>query len=171
MTSLRCTGLLLAAFSLASCGSSNSDNTVPFVGNWTVTTGMLTGMCPMPVNTVMQKLDGGQQAITKLTDSSVSIALLPTCSIILDVTGNVASLRMTTPPQSCMVSFEGLPVMGVPVTVTFTAGHFMVTGQTASFDYSGTGTLSIISCPVTATGMSMKSAAPAAMDAGALDGP
>jgi hypothetical protein len=160
-------GLAAAALALgAGCGSSGSDTdkTLPFVGNWTVTTGTLTAMCPAPLNAQMQKLDGGQQTITKGADGSLSIAILPGCNVILDVTGTVANLRATTPPQSCMLMFMGLPVQG-----TFTAGNFTVTDQTASFSYTGTATLGAISCPVTSVGMSMKSVA--SMDAGRLDGP
>jgi hypothetical protein len=153
------------------CGSSgDSDKTVPFVGNWTVTTGTLTAMCPDPLGTVMQKLDGGQQTITKSSDGSVTISILPNCNVILDVSGKVATLRATTPPQSCMLSFNGLPVMG-----TFTGGTFTVTDQTASFNYSGTAGLGLIMCPVSSVGMSMKVAAPEggvapSPDAGLNDG-
>src|SRR6185436_3399860 len=143
---------------VVSCGS-ESDKTAPFVGTWTVTTGTLTGMCvglPMPFT---QKLDGGQQTITKNADGSLSISILPGCNIILDVNGSVATLRATTPPQMCSFQFS---VMGtsLPVRGTFTAGNFTVTGDTASFSYMGMAMAGPLSCPVTGIGMSKKGAAP-----------
>jgi hypothetical protein len=169
--------LLLAALALAACSSSSNNNepdkTAPFVGNWTVTTGTLTAMCaaPPPLNMVNQKLDGGQQVITKAADGSLTITILPGCNVILDVNGTVATLRMTTPPQSCTLMFNGLPVLG-----TFSSGTFTVTGETASFAYSGTGSLGTIMCPVSAMGMSMKTPPPAdggsaPPDGGSSDGP
>jgi hypothetical protein len=169
MTSSKCR-LLLAALVLAGCGE--TDKTAPFVGTWTVTMGTLTGTCPPPLpSPIMQKLDGGQQTITKTADGALSVSILPGCSVILDVTGNVASLRMTTPPQMCNFTFNGLPVMG-----TFTGATFTLNGQTASFNYTGTGMVGTLSCPVTGMGMSMKGApadggSTTSPDTGAFDGP
>jgi hypothetical protein len=143
--------LIALALLVTSCGSSESDKTAPFVGSWTVTTGTLTAMCPAPIGTNNQKLDGGQQTITKAADGSLTIAILPGCNVTLDVSGNAANLRVTMPPQTCMLSFMGLPVMG-----SFTGGNFTVNGQTATFSYMGNATLGAIVCPVSATGMSMK---------------
>jgi hypothetical protein len=174
MLSVRPRTILLAALVLASCGSSESDKTAPFVGNWTVAMGTLTAMCPAPLGTSMLKLDGGQQTITKTADGALSISILPNCNITLDVSGSAASLRMTNPPQNCMFKFMGLDVMG-----TFTAGSFTLNGETASFSYVGNATLAAgaIMCPVNGMGTSMKSA-PAdggsAADAGSgstTDGP
>jgi hypothetical protein len=143
--------LLLPLTGCGSSASTPSDPTVPFVGTWTVTTGTLTAACPAPLGNQMQKLDMGQQTITKATDGSLSLTILPGCNIILDVAGNAANLRMTMPPQTCALSFMGVPVMG-----TFTGGNFTVNGQSATFSYTGNATLGAIVCPVTGTGMSTK---------------
>jgi hypothetical protein len=163
--------LMLLLLPLAGCGSSESDKTAPFLGTWTVTTGTLSGMCAAFPTPIMQKLDGGQQTITKTADGALSVSILTGCSIILDVTGNVASLRATTPPQMCNFTFNGLPVMG-----TFTGATFTLNGQTASFNYTGTGMVGTLACPVTGMGMSMKSApadggSTSSPDMGAFDGP
>lgn len=140
------------------CGSSESDKTAPFVGTWTVTSGSLTGTCPM-VPPFMQKLDGGQQTITKTADGALSLAIFPGCNVILDVNGTTATLRATTPPQSCMFPFmyagTQIQVMG-----SFTAGNFMVTGETGSFSYMGNAMAGPLTCVVMGMGMSMKGAAP-----------
>lgn len=162
--------IALLALVVAGCGSSESDKTAPFVGPWTVTTGSLTGMCTGLPTPFTQKLDGGGQTITKTADGALSMTILPGCNIILDVAGNVATLRATMPPQSCTFQFM---VMGtsLPVMATFSSGTFTVNGSTASFNYVGNAAAGILSCMVTGTGMSMKGAPPdaggSAADAGA----
>jgi hypothetical protein len=143
--------LLLAVLVLAGCGGGEEDKTAPFVGTWTVTMGTLSGTCPILPMPIMQNLAGGQQIITKTADGALSVSIISGCNIIFDVTGNVANLRVTTPPQSCNFTFNMLPVMG-----TFTGATFTVNGQTASFNYAGTGMLGTIACPVTGVGTSMK---------------
>jgi hypothetical protein len=113
----------------------------------------------------MQKLDGAQQTLTKTADGAVSMTILTGCNIILDVNGKVATLRATTPPQTCMFPFMFMGV-AVPVMGTFTAGNFTIgeSGTTASFNYMGMAAAQLLTCTVTGTGTSMKGAAP---DAGA----
>jgi hypothetical protein len=165
MRCMRFAALAFLSLALASCGGSSTDGgdkTLPFVGTWTVTTGSLTAMCPAPLGTMMQALDGGQQAISKATDGSLSVTILPGCSVSFDPSGNTATLR-TSPPQTCMLTVMGIQVMG-----TFTSGSFMVTDKTATFSYAGNASLSgLLNCPVTASGTA---ALGAAADAGAPAG-
>jgi hypothetical protein len=163
--------IVAAALALAGCGGSSdsADKTAPFVGPWTVTGGTLTGMCaglPMPFT---QQLAGGQQTITKNADGSVNISLFPNCNVILDVNATVATLRATTPPQSCMFAFD---FMGTPLQVmgTFTAGNFTVTGETATFSYTGNAVAGPLNCPVMGMGTSKKGAAPDGGGAAPADG-
>jgi hypothetical protein len=168
--------LLLAPFLLIACGSSGGgqpdaspdaevDKTAAFVGPWTVSMGTLTATCmglPMPIT---QKLDGAGQNITKNMDGSISQTILTGCNIILDVNGNAATLRVTTPPQMCMFPFMSMGVT-LQVSGTFTQGNFTVTGNTATFSYVGNATTQPLPlmCTVSGMGTLMKGAPP---DAGA----
>jgi hypothetical protein len=152
--------ILAAALLLAGCGSSaDADKTAPFVGPWTVTTGTLTGMCTGLPAPFMQPLTGGQQTITKTADGALSLTILPNCNITMDVAGTVATLRATTPPQTCMFQFMFMGT-SLPVMATFSSGTFTVTGSNASFSYVGSANAGILNCMVTGTGTSMKGAAP-----------
>jgi hypothetical protein len=146
--------LAIAAALFASCGSSSSeaDKTGAFVGPWTVNMGAVTGNCPT-LGMVNFKLDGAVQTIVKGTDSDLAVTLLTGCTVKMDVAGSVATVR-TTPAQTCMIS---LP-QGFPITATFTGGTFTVAGTTAMFNFSGTGALGALSCPVMGTGTSTKGA-------------
>jgi hypothetical protein len=163
--------LAIAACLILGCGGSNSsssdastpDKTAPFLGPWTVSVGAVMGTCPV-VGMIDYKLDGSVQAISKGTDSDLAVTLLAGCTVKMDVMGTVATLR-TTPPQTCTLMLPN----GLPVMATFTSGMFNVADQRASFTFSGTGALGMLSCPVTGTGMSLKGA-PADGGAPAADG-
>src|SRR5437867_1675856 len=94
---------VLIPLALAACGSSGGegDKTSPFIGTWRVTTGKLTAICPDPIGSQDQKLDDSEQSIAKGTDSDLVLTLLPGCSVKLDVTGKMANLKASNPPQTC----------------------------------------------------------------------
>jgi hypothetical protein len=155
--------LLSLASALVGCSSSDGgDKTAAFVGPWTVTSGAVTGNCPTlgAAGMVNVKLDGSVQTIAKGTDSDLAVTLLAGCTVKMNVSGTVATL-ITMPVQSCMISFNGLPV-----TATVTGGTFTVSDKTASFMFSGMGALGALSCPVMGSGTSMKGAT---ADGGATD--
>jgi hypothetical protein len=158
--------ILAMTLAVAGCGSSSeTDKTAPFLGAWTIGTGAVTGTCPAPFNMVSQKLDGSVQTVAKGTDSDLVLTLITNCTLKMDVTGNVATIR-TNPVQSCMLTFNA---MGIPVmpTATFSGGSFTVSGTTASFTFTGTATAGPLSCMLTGNGALTKGAsdAGAAVDA------
>lgn len=128
------------------------DKTAAFVGTWTVTGGMLMGMCmPAPPGlppSFMQNLDRGEQVIKKGTDADLEIGVLEGCSVKADVADKVATIR---PGQSCNIMFMGFPVMG-----TVNTGNYTLTDTGASFAYTGVASLGNITCPFNASGMSVR---------------
>jgi hypothetical protein len=150
---------------LAGCGGSDdqpADKTGPFVGTWTAT-GAQMGTCPAPIGSFNQPIDNVVQTISKGTDSDLSMTLFMGCTVKLDVTGTVATIR---PGQACSLMVMGVTAMGAINTGTFT-----VTGDTASFNYAGTGGLGPIMCTFSASGTSKKGAATDAGAGSSTDGP
>jgi hypothetical protein len=156
--------IVTVALANAGCGGDSGGATDPFVGRWMVTAGtqkVNCGALTVPDN----NLAGTFQELKKDTDNTLSIDLTMGCVVKLDVSGTTATVR---PNQTCTITTM-VQNMNLSVNGTITGGKFVVNGTTATFDYMGTAMAGgVFTCTFSASGMSMKSTAPA--DAGSSGG-
>jgi hypothetical protein len=142
---------------LASCGGSSGSGSTPsdldrFIGTWTISTGTLMATCP-PLPTPVSSPLTGDQMVQKGTDSDLVFNVQPMCHLLVDVNGNVATVR---PRQSCTVTAAGANVPG-----TVESGNLTVSGETASFTVGGTAANPLGgTCTFTGVGMSARTAGP-----------
>jgi hypothetical protein len=147
----------LLVLALVGCGGGGSGGgSTPsdldrFVGTWTVTTGMLMATCkglPVPISTMLM----GDQQVEKGTDSDLAFNVQPKCKLLLDVSGDTATVR---PGQPCVVMAAGSDVPG-----TVSGGKLTISGTNATFDVTGDATFGANQCTFMANGKSMKTAGP-----------
>jgi hypothetical protein len=144
----------LASYALLGCGGGGDGADIDqFVGRWVVTAGTQTVTCtglPIPP----MDLKGTSQQLMKDSATTLSIALLDGCTVKLDVAGSTATVR---PNQQCTFNAMFMNTT-VPVMGTVTGGKFVITGNTAAFDYAGNAMYGPLMCTLSASGTSMKTA-------------
>jgi hypothetical protein len=108
-------GLALAALlSLAtapSCGGSSGDQTAPFVGPWTFSSGTLMPMCPIAVNNF--NLTGLNVTFQKVDNSTISLMLNAGCAVKFKVSGSKATVEAN---QTCTLD-AGAPLNMVSIAI------------------------------------------------------
>jgi hypothetical protein len=148
--------LAVLGLTLVSCGGSSSGSGSPsdldrFLGTWSVSSGMVMGSCTgLPVPFSMPLM--GEQTVEKGTDSDLAFNVQPKCKLLLDVKGDVATVR---PKQACTVSAGGTEVPG-----TVNSGNLTINGESATFTFAGDAALGPAKCTFTANGASTRIAAP-----------
>jgi hypothetical protein len=152
-TMMQKTASVLMMLALASCGSSSGSGSTPsdldrFLGTWTISSGTLKATCPqlpIPISTTLM----GEQTVQKGTDSDLIFDVQPMCRLLLDVSGNNATIR---PRQVCMVN---------NVAGTVDSGTLTVSGENATFNVAGNAmVVPGTSCTFTADGTSARTAGP-----------
>jgi hypothetical protein len=155
MMTRRLAGAMMV-LAMASCGGSNasggsSTDVDRFLGTWTVANGMLMASCAglnVPISAPLM----GEQTVEKGTDSDLAFNVQPKCRLLLDVSGDTATVR---PGQACTVSAAGAEVPG-----TVNSGNLKVMGEMATFEFAGEATLALGKCTFMANGSSARTAGP-----------
>jgi hypothetical protein len=145
--------LFLVTLLAAGCGGSSAmppgarPELDPFLGAWTITTGQIKGACgAVPLDQPLS----GMQTVERGTDSDLVYAIQPSCRLLMDASGNTATVRAD---QSCTVTAAA----GYAVTGKVSGGSMRLTGPNASaFSCDGSATLLGMTCTFTITGSATK---------------
>ena len=126
-------------------GSTASDATTAFVGSWTFDSGQIAPTCK-GVTVGAIALTGNKVSITKVDSGHIVLSFSNSeldCSVAFSVSGATATAEAG---QTCSIT-----VMGI--STTFDVGTWTLTesGNSISMSFSGTASVSVVSCTPTGT--------------------
>ena len=157
-------GILLVGCS--SSGGGSGDQTAPFIGTWTYTSGSIVPMCSLgssPLTISNFDLTGDTMTVTKLSNTEVGTMLMGTgvmCDVKFTVSGTTATAEAG---QSCVVTVPlnlGTGTMNIAVTIDISTWTLMVSGDTLTIAMTGSATAEsgLVTCAPTASGTATRPA-------------